>query len=245
MVVVVGDQHLGLVGRQAARIDELPGGRSSAAPGERFAPVECEALDAVVARVGDVDVFPADRDAAAGRLRRVLGGAEVKPADFGAPMPPREQEVAVGVELLDAIVAGVDHVDVAGAIDREASDRPELAVPAAIGAPLRFKDTGRAEALHDVAELIGDVDVALRPERHRLGEAQHALATLPGDRDRGVGAGLRARARAPVGAGRLAAEHSGRRAGEQRREQQGARVLAQAGAVHRDRNTRAPPAERC
>jgi len=42
----------------------------------------------------------------------------------------------------------------------------------------------------DVAELIGDVDVALGPQRRRLGEAQNALGALPDDRDRGVGAGL-------------------------------------------------------
>ena len=75
---------------------------------------------------------------------------------------------------------------VAGAVDRQASRSARTDRACRRRSPTRFKDAGRAEALHDgKLSWIGDVDVALGPERHRPGEAQHALGTLPDDRDRG------------------------------------------------------------
>ena len=87
-------------------------------------------------------------------------------------------KLPVGVELLDPVVARVDHVHVAGRVGREAADRAELAVAAAVGAPLGLERAGGGELLHDVAELVGHVHVALRVQRDGLGEAQHALGAL-------------------------------------------------------------------
>ena len=91
-----------------------------------------------------------------------------------------------GRELLDPVVLGVDDVDVPGGVGREAADRPELAVPAAEGAPLAEVCAGGGELLHDERELVGDVDVAERVDGDRLGEAQDAFGAHPDDRRRGV-----------------------------------------------------------
>ena len=93
MVVVVGDQHLGRVGGDAARVGELPGFAALRAPLERFAAGQVEPLDAVVAGVGDVHVFARDRDAAARGLGVVLGGAELELPESAAGVPPGGQEV--------------------------------------------------------------------------------------------------------------------------------------------------------
>ena len=95
--------------------------------------------------------------------------------EFAAAVPPGGDEVARWVELLDPVVAGVDHVHVPAGVGREAADRAELAVAAAVGAPLGLERAGGGELLHDVAELVGDVHVALRVHRDGLGKAQHAL----------------------------------------------------------------------
>jgi len=51
---------------------------------------------------------------------------------------------------------------------------------------LRLKGAAGGELLHDVAQLIGDVHVALRVYRDRLGEAQDAFGALPNDLCGGV-----------------------------------------------------------
>ena len=76
---------------------------------------------------------------------------------------------------------------------------PELAVTAAVGAPLRLERAVGGELLHDVAQLVGDVHVALRVHGDRLGEAQHALGTLADDLRGRVRAGGGTRAGAPFG----------------------------------------------
>ncbi len=192
MVVVICDQHLAGVRGDAARVGELARAAALGAPFEDFAALQVEALDAVVARVGDVHVVAGHGDAAARRLGVVLRGAEAELAGFRPLVAPLQDEVAVCVELLDAVVAGVDDVHVTGGVHGQPADRPELAVSAAVGAPLGLKRAGRGELLHDVAELVGDVHVADAVDGDGLGEAQHALGALADD----LRGGVRARRRA-------------------------------------------------
>jgi len=178
---------------------QLPRPGPLRAPRKRFAAFEVEALDAVVAGVGDVHVGPGHGDAAARGLGVVLRGAEVEAAERAAAVSPLRDERAVRVELLDPVVAGVDDVDVAGGVRREPADRAELPVPAAEGAPLGLEHARVRELLHDVPELVGDVHVALRVQRDRLGEAQHALRALADDLRGRIRARRRADARTFLG----------------------------------------------
>ena len=70
-----------------------------------------EALDAVVVRVGDVDV-PVAVDGDRGRLGEFTGA---DPA-----LAPLLEKAPVGVEHLDAVVFAVDDVHVAGGVDGDA-----------------------------------------------------------------------------------------------------------------------------
>ncbi len=175
MVVVVGDEHLGRVRGNPARVGELSAAGSVGAPFERFAAFEVEALDPVVAAVGDVHIAAVDGDPPTGRLGGVLGGAEVELAEFVSGVAPGSDERPGGIELLDPVVGGVDDVDVPGGVGCKAADRPELTVPAAKGAPLAEVNAGGAELLHDIGELVGDIDVAGCVDRDGLGEAEHAF----------------------------------------------------------------------
>ncbi len=139
-----------------------------------------------------------------------------------AGMSPGGHEFAAGGELLDAVVRGVDHVHVPRRVRREPADRPELAVPAAVGAPLAEIGAGGAELLHDIAELVGDVHVAGGVQRDGLGKAQDRFGALADDRRGGVrargglagaGAGFGAGGR---GQGRAAREGEHERGHEQR-----------------------------
>ena len=132
VVVVVGDDHLAFVRRHAAGIGEVAGAVSVGAPLHRFLALKVEALDAVVAAVSHVDVAGGGRDPATRRLRGVLRGAEVEAPQSAAAPAPAHQECAVGIELLDPVVARVDHVDVAGWVGRDPADRAELAVTATV-----------------------------------------------------------------------------------------------------------------
>src|SRR5262249_30176456 len=67
--------------RQSLRPRDLARPAARAGHDLRPSAVQREALDAVVARVGDVDVGAPDRDAAAGRHVRPDAGAEVELAD--------------------------------------------------------------------------------------------------------------------------------------------------------------------
>ena len=186
MVVVVGDEHLGGVRGDAARVGELPAAGPVGAPFEGFAAFEVEALDPVVAGVGDVDVAAVDGDPPARGLGGVQGGAEVELAEFAAEAAPVLDEFAGGRELLDPVVLGVDDVDVPRGVGREAADRPELAMARRRRSPTRRGMPGGGELLHDERELVGDVDVAERVDGDRLGEAQDAFGAHPDDRGRGV-----------------------------------------------------------
>ena len=200
VVVVVGDEHLGArsrrrrAGRRTARgpLPLVP--HAIASPPSRL-----KRSIAVVAAVGDVDVAARHGDAAAGRLGGVLGGAEVELPEFAAAVAPGGDEVPGGGELLDPVVAGVDDVDVA----RRRRSRGRRS--ARTGRARRRRSPTGLEVLPaalnfctDVAELVGDVDVAGRSDRDRLGEAQHAFGALPDHAVRtayGQGAGAAPRAR--------------------------------------------------
>src|SRR5207248_473786 len=149
MVVVVGNDHLARVRGEAARIGEVARAAALGTPRDWFGARQREALDAVVAGVGDVDVAAADRDTAAGWVRGVERGVEVELARFVPGVAPRRDEAARGVELLDAVVARVDDVDVARGVGREAAYRAELPHAAAIRAPLRNERARGIELLHD------------------------------------------------------------------------------------------------
>src|SRR5439155_11782462 len=114
----------------------------------------------------------------------ILRGDEAKLANFRAGVAPGRDEVSVGVELLDPVVARVDDVDVPRGVGRQPADRAELPVTATVGAPLDLKGPGGAELLHHVAELVGDVDIYLGAEGDGLGESQHTLGPLGDGRAR-------------------------------------------------------------
>ena len=108
---------------------------------------------------------------------------------------------------------GVDDIHVARRVGGEPADRPELAVTAAIGAPLAEIRARGVELLHDIAELIGDIHVPGGVQCDGLREAQDRFGALPEDRRGGVRArGRAARAGAGFGA-------SGTRVKESEREQ--------------------------
>ena len=132
-------------------------------------------------------------------------------------MPPGGDEVAARIELLDAVVARVHHVHVSRRVRGQPADGPELAVAAAVGAPLGLEGAARRELLHHVAELVGHEHVPLCVKRHRLGEAQHALGTLTDDVRRRIRAGAGARAGAGFRAGGGRAGHGDDRPREHRR----------------------------
>src|SRR6202000_3406328 len=114
---------LRFVGGDPAGIGELPGRAALRPPCQRFAAAEVEALDAVVAAVGDEHEAAVDRDASSGGLGEVLGGAEVELPRFAAAVSPGGQEGPGGAELLDPVVAGGDDLDISGGIDGPGADR--------------------------------------------------------------------------------------------------------------------------
>ena len=155
------------------------GGQHRVARIARRAALEPEGLDAVVVLIGDVG----HRHVGRGRLRdgdparaRVVAQAQL-PGTL-ARAPPRRQPLARGRrEDLDAIVLGVQHVDVAGAIGGQAAhdaDAPELA-GVGVAAELAQPCARAVEALDDRAVLVGDEDRArARAVGDGLREAQHA-----------------------------------------------------------------------
>ena len=87
----------------------------------------------------------------------------------GVPTSPNcDLEGAVGVEHLDALVAGVGHVDVALGVDGERLDAVELTRLGAGGAPVLDEAAVLVELGDAVvgADAVGDVDVAGRVPRH-------------------------------------------------------------------------------
>ena len=158
-------------------------------------PVGVEQLHAAVDRVGHgADAAGVGRDA----HRRVeLPGRAARGAE-------RAQQRAALVEDVDAVVAGVGHVDVAGRVDRD---------PARVGEPARAPCrrspsgpctgyTGAAAEAHDaVVEVVGDEDAPGRVGGHAVGEVELAGARAVLARPRAAGA-RRCRRRRGGGAGR-------------------------------------------
>ena len=189
MVVVVGD-----VEPRAARVGRDPLWEAQAqrrraqlrwAGRSQRGGVEDEPLDAVVALVGDEHDRrrarrclphgdPARADATARARHRAA--RQVEDARVAERRPKR---AVGGVEDLDAVVLGVEHVDVPAAVDRHAADDPQSAglPPAGPRAEREPERPIRIEGLDDPAELITDEDrSAPGREADRLGEAEHPTA---------------------------------------------------------------------
>src|SRR5262249_16527570 len=103
---------------------------------------------------------------------------------------PLRQEGAVAVELLNAVVAVVRDVYVAGGIHRDPNGRGELPVAAAGSAPLRDEPPIGVEFLNAVVARIGDVDVAAIHRNaggcHELPIAAAVAAPLRQERTGGI-----------------------------------------------------------
>nr|WP_187369506.1 hypothetical protein [Baekduia soli] len=188
MVVVVGDVEArgGRVQRDALRSGQVHVGAAELRRARRRQRrgVEHEALDAVVALVGDVD----DRRGP----RRGLGDGEAARADpragrriaadqveDRAVAEARQVAAVVGGEDLDAFVLGVEHVEVARAVDGQAADHPQPAVLAArrAAAEAQAREPVGREGLHDARVLVGDEDGApARADGDGLREAEHPVA---------------------------------------------------------------------
>src|SRR4029453_14010272 len=135
-----------------------------------------ELLDAVVARIGDVDVpAPVGRHAS--------GKVELSVARAAAP--PRGEEGTARIELLDAVVARIGDVDVPAPVGRHASGEAELSVARAETPPRGEEGTARVELLDaGVFRIRGgrrsrSPPPRARPlprRRHAWGEAELSVA---------------------------------------------------------------------
>ena len=191
VVDVVGDDQPRLADRQALRAVQPPRRDDH----DRRGAVGGEALDPVVAGVGDVDrPVRAERDPAARRRVVAAAGAEVELPGAAAAGAELALQRAVGGEAQDPVRA-VDDVDRAVGGDGDAADRGQLAGAGAGRADLAPERAVGPEDLDHVRELIADVDRAVRAERGGLREAQDAARALAGDAVGGVRAGIGARAR--------------------------------------------------
>ncbi len=123
--------------------------------------------DAVLPGIGHED--------APGRADRDVGfRIEVLPAVHGEL--PDERPVAV--EDLDAVVAGVRHVDAAVAVGRDADGLDELAGSVARRAPGGGDFSVRVELDDPLVPRIGDVEESLR-EHHAAGAEEAAVRVFP------------------------------------------------------------------
>ena len=80
---------------------------------------------------------------------------------------PLGHELAVLVELLDAVVPGVGNVDVAVLVHRHAPRLVELAVALTLRAEGHQELAAGVELLDAMVERVGDIDVALACQRRR------------------------------------------------------------------------------
>ena len=122
-------------------------------------------LDAAQVLVGGVDrPVRGDRDAS-------RGGQQVGPRGEGLALADRGGELAVGRELLDAVVGAVGDVDEARAVDGELTRIAELAGAAAVVAEGGHEAPGRGP--HRDARVRGvsvdHVEVAVGTDGHPLG----------------------------------------------------------------------------
>ena len=147
------------------RIGEDRRPRRRRAPGRRQRAVGVEQLHAAVDRVGHrADPAGVGRDA----HRRVeLPGAAAGGAE-------RAQQRAALVEDVDAVVAGVGHVHVAGRVDRDPARVGEPARSRPVGAPAALVGIDRptAEAHDAVVEVVGDEHAPRRVGGDAVGEVE-------------------------------------------------------------------------
>src|SRR4030095_10475833 len=126
-----------------------------------------ELLDAVVERIGDVDV-----PAPVGRHAKGIVELSVARAET----PPRGEEGPARIGLLDALVARIGDVDVPAPVGRHAKGLVELSVARAAAPPRGEEGTARIELLDAVVARIGDVDVPAPVGRHVAGGAELSVA---------------------------------------------------------------------
>ena len=173
MALVVGDVQPRAADREALRVRELARRHDD----RRLRALDREALDAVVAGVGDVEQPVRRGQAAAGARVVAAAPAEEELAHVRPRRAPAVQERAAGMEAVDA-VAPVGDEERPVVRHGERADRAQLARPLAGGADLAQELPLRREDLHDVRALVADVDVAVRADRDRLREAQDAARAL-------------------------------------------------------------------
>ena len=154
------------------------------APGRGHRPVGVEQLHAAVDRVGHgADAAGVGRDAH-GRVE--LPGGAARGAE-------RAQQRAALVEDVDAVVAGVGHVHVAGRVDRDPARVGEPPRRGPVGAPAALVGVHRpaAEAHDAVVEVVGDEHAPGSVGGHAVGEVELSGARpVLADRAQQVPAGV-------------------------------------------------------
>ena len=151
--------------------------------------VQCEARDLLLVAVRHVHRPVGNRDAAL-------------PADVQDARAELPDERAVGRELLHTVVVGVEHIDIARGVERDAADRAELTRPGPVLPEFAEERAAGAEVLDHVAPAVTHVHITGRRHGHRLRLPEHSPAVLA---DGGVGAvraGIGARAGGGVRDGR-------------------------------------------
>ncbi len=163
----------------------MPAVVAAAAPLTHVVAVGVELLDAVVGRVGDVDVAGAVNCDAVRQIELTVAAAvRAGLARFGRQADlkardaanlhvaaPHEDKVAAGVELLDAIGEGVGDVDVAGAVHANAEGAVELPLAHAVAAPLVGKRHHARVEREREARAAGRVGRLDDGQRRRRGHA--------------------------------------------------------------------------
>ena len=182
---------------QSLRVVEDPDADDLRAGDARRRPAdvgEREALDTVVLDVGDPELAVADGDAALRRVGDVAAVGEAELARPAAELAERADELAVGREVLDAVVLGVGGVErPVGGVDRQADDRAELAVARAGRAEDVLQRAVGPEALDRAGVLVADEDAPAGVDGDGLRQAQLAASAIADGDDRTVGTGVGAR----------------------------------------------------
>jgi hypothetical protein len=191
------------------------------ADGLQRRPVEDDLGDAAVAAVGDVH---GDRGGRAGLEDREAAGSDAvvhaprarEQVEEGAVAERREELTGLRRVDLHPVVVGVEHVDVAGAVDAHAADDVQAAGldPRGERAEGEERRAGLRELLDLAAVLVADEDAAVvRVDADGLGEPEHPGPVRRLADDRGGERGSRRRRR------RRAGEREGRDERGQRREE--------------------------
>ena len=138
-------------------------------------PSERELLHAVVELLDHVDVAGRVGDHAAGLVELAR---PVPRRAVAAVAPPLAQELAVGGERLDPVVAVVGDVDGAVGPDADAARVVELAVAHALGPPRAHQRAEQVELHHAVVAVVDHVDRTAVVHGHAVGRLQ-AQPVLP------------------------------------------------------------------